>query len=95
MLQPPQQKGDGDGGCWRAGADGLRTGAIVTDTAATDEGPLDRRARRRGPGGGGVGHDGGRRRHLVGRGAGGQRQGAVTQQSTRARTNDEQSTCPV
>ena len=56
---------------------------IVTDTAATEEGPLDQRAHRHGPSGGKVGNKGGRRHRLVGRGAGGRRQGTVTQQPIR------------
>ena len=42
-----------------------RTGDMVTDAAATEEGLLDRRARWHGPSGGKVGNKGGRRHCLV------------------------------
>ena len=60
-----------------------RTGDIVTAAAATEEGPLDRRGRRNGPSSGKVGNEGERRHRLVECGAGGRRQGAITQQSIR------------
>ena len=60
-----------------------RTGDIVTDAAATEEGPLNRRTLRHGPSDGKVSNAGGRCHRLVGRDAGGGRQGAVTQQSIR------------
>ena len=48
-------------------------GDIASDAAATEVDPLGQRARQQGAGGGEMGHDGARRRRLVGRGAGGRR----------------------